>query len=129
MSYKKNLSPRQRAKLRIRKKVFGTPDRPRLVVFRSSRNIYAQLIDDINRRTLVAVSSLNGEVKKQLADLKDSKKPASSKFIQSLAVGKLVAQKAKDSNITKVVFDRRGYLYHGRVKAVADAAREAGLQF
>jgi large subunit ribosomal protein L18 len=129
MSYKKNLSPRERAKFRIRKKVFGTPDRPRLVVFRSLKNIYAQLIDDINHRTLVAVSSLDEELNKQLSDSKDVKKPASPKLMQSLAVGKLVAQKAKDGNITKVVFDRRGYLYHGRVKAVADAAREAGLKF
>jgi large subunit ribosomal protein L18 len=107
---------RKRRHFRVRKKVSGTAERPRLVVFRSDKHIYAQLVDDDAGRTLATVSSLKvgGEGKK-------SEKAA--------AVGKQVAVVAKDKGITRVVFDRGGYKYHGRVKAVADGAREGGLEF
>lgn len=94
--------------------------RPRLSVFRSAKNIYAQIIDDAQGVTLVAASSLEGEKK---AKAKGSDKDAAAR------VGKLVAERAKEKGVTDVVFDRGGYLYHGRVKALADAAREAGLNF
>jgi large subunit ribosomal protein L18 len=103
--------------LRIRSKLHGTPERPRLSVFRSNTNIYAQIIDDVNGVTLVSASSLK-DVKKGAGNVEGAK-----------AVGKLIAERAKDKKITSVVFDRSGYLYHGRVKALADAAREAGLEF
>ena len=105
---------RDRRHRRVRAKVAGTPERPRLVVFRSLKHIYAQIVDDQAQRTLLTVTdqSLSG-----------------TKTEKSVAVGKLVAEKAKASGITKVVFDRGGYQYHGRVKAVADGAREAGLEF
>jgi large subunit ribosomal protein L18 len=106
---------RHRRHLRVRKKVTGTPERPRLVVFRSLKHITAQLVDDVSRRTLMTVSS---------TDLETGKKTE-----KSLEVGKRVAAKAKDAGISKVVFDRAGYKFHGRVKAVADGAREGGLEF
>ena len=106
---------RARRHLRVRKKVAGTETRPRLVVFRSLKHIYAQIVDDTVGRTLMTVSDLSiGEGKK---------------MERSVAVGKSIAAKAKDAGITQVVFDRAGYKYHGRVKAVADAAREGGLEF
>jgi large subunit ribosomal protein L18 len=101
--------------LRVRKKVAGTADRPRLVVFRSDKHIYAQLVDDDAGRTIATVSSL------KVGSGKKSEKAAE--------VGKQVAVIAKDKGITRVVFDRGGYKYHGRVKAVADGAREGGLEF
>ncbi|MEP6495468.1 MAG: 50S ribosomal protein L18 [bacterium] len=106
---------RFRRHLRVRKKVSGTAERPRLVVFRSLKHITAQIVDDAAGRTLMTVSS---------GAIASGKKTA-----KSLEVGKLIAAKAKDAGITKVVFDRAGYQYHGRVKAVADGAREAGLEF
>ena len=106
---------RHRRHLRVRKKVAGTPERPRLVIFRSLKHITAQLVDDVSRRTLATVSS---------TDLETGKKTQ-----KSLEVGKRIAARAKDAGITKVVFDRAGYKYHGRVKAVADGAREGGLEF
>ena len=106
---------RTRRHLRVRKSVSGTPERPRLVVFRSDKHIYAQLVDDQAGRTLATVSSL------KVADGKKSEK--------ALEVGKQIAAIAKDKGITKVVFDRAGYQYHGRVKAVADGARDGGLEF
>ena len=106
---------RSRRHLRVRKKVSGTPERPRLVIFRSLKHITAQLVDDVSRRTLATVSS---------TDLETGKKTQ-----KSLEVGKRIAARAKDAGITKVVFDRAGYKYHGRVKAVADGAREGGLEF
>ena len=106
---------RYRRHLRVRKKVAGTPERPRLVIFRSLKHITAQIVDDVAGRTLMTVSS---------TDLTDGKKTA-----KSLEVGKRIAARAKDAGITKVVFDRAGYKYHGRVKAVADGAREGGLEF
>ncbi len=110
---------RQRIKRRIRKKVFGTPERPRMTVFRSNKHIYVQIIDDTRGHTLVAASSLE-------KDLRSEKLPMTE---MAKKVGALVAQRALEKGITKVVFDRNGYKYHGRIKALADAAREQGLNF
>jgi large subunit ribosomal protein L18 len=107
--------------LRIRKHISGTADRPRLCVFRSSRHIYAQIIDDEAGRTLVSASTLDKELRDRIEGLKKTE--------QAAEVGKLLAQRAVEKGITKVVFDRGGYKYHGRVQALADAAREAGLEF
>ena len=112
---------RFRRKLRIRKKIRGTAERPRLSVFRSNRHIFAQLIDDEKGVTLVATSSFSKELK--------GKKVEGGKKGMAHEVGALIAQKAKAKGIEQVVFDRSGYLYHGRVKALADAAREEGLVF
>ena len=101
--------------------LFGTSDRPRLSVFRSDKHIYAQVIDDLAGRTLVAASSLQVEVK---GDMKTGGNLAAAKV-----VGKAIAEKAKAAGVTKVAFDRGGRRYHGRVKALADAARQAGLKF
>ncbi len=110
---------RQKRHLRIRQNVVGTSDIPRLNVFRSNTNIYAQIIDDSKGVTLVSASS--GE--------KDLKLKSGSNIEAAKAVGKLVAERAKEKKIKAIVFDRGGYLYHGRVKALAEAAREAGLKF
>ncbi|MFN8471994.1 MAG: 50S ribosomal protein L18 [Anaerolineae bacterium] len=112
---------RDRRHERVRKRVSGTSARPRLSVYRSLAHIYAQVIDDSEGRTLVSASTLDASLKAQLAEM--------TKTQEAQAVGRLVAQRALDAGITQVVFDRGGYVYHGRVKAVADAAREAGLQF
>ena len=112
---------RKRRKKRFQKKIRGTPERPRLCVFRSNKHIYAQIVDDQETRTLAAVSTLS----KELASLAD--KRATKEGAQK--VGELIAKKAQERNIQKVVFDRNGFLYHGRIQAVADAAREAGLEF
>jgi large subunit ribosomal protein L18 len=106
---------------RIRNKVNGSPERPRLAVFRSNHHIYAQVIDDLGQHTLAAASTLEPELKTALS--------SGSTCEASAAVGKLVAQRSLAKGIEQVVFDRGGSLYHGRVKALADAAREAGLQF
>jgi large subunit ribosomal protein L18 len=106
---------RYRRHLRVRKKVSGTAERPRLVVFRSLKHIYAQLVDDVQNRTIVTVS--------------DAKVTEGTKTAKSAEVGRQLAERAKEAGITKVVFDRAGYQYHGRVKAVADGAREGGLEF
>ena len=106
---------RYRRHLRVRKKVAGTAERPRLVIFRSLKHITAQIVDDVAGRTLMTVSS---------TDLTSGKKTE-----KSAEVGKRIAARAKDAGITRVVFDRAGYKYHGRVKAVADGAREGGLEF
>jgi large subunit ribosomal protein L18 len=116
----KNANRLQRHK-RVRKKVAGTVARPRLCVFRSSKNIYAQIIDDANRVTLVSASSLDKDVKESVSYT--GNKDAAKK------VGETVAKKAVEQGITEVVFDRGGYLYHGRVKELAEGAREAGLKF
>lgn len=116
----KNVNRLQRHK-RVRKKISGTTQRPRLCIFRSANNIYAQIIDDTERVTLVAASSLDAEVKGAVSHT--GNKEAAKK------VGELVAKKAVEKGITEVVFDRGGYLYHGRVKELADGAREAGLKF
>jgi large subunit ribosomal protein L18 len=112
---------RVRRQQRVRKRITGTAERPRLAIFRSSKHIYAQVIDDVAGRTLAAASSLEEGVKSQQAY-------GGNKAAAAL-VGKSVAEKAKGAGIDKVCFDRRSYKYHGRVQALADAAREAGLQF
>ena len=104
---------------RVRKNVVGTPSVPRLNVYRSNANIFAQIIDDENARTLVSASSIDKELKLENG----------SKVEAAIQVGVLLAKRAKEAKITKVVFDRGGYLYHGRVKALAEAARENGLEF
>lgn len=116
----KNLTRLKRHK-RVRNKVAGTPVRPRLNVYRSLNNIYAQIIDDVAGNTIVAASSLDKEIKDQV-------KTTGNKEAAQL-VGKLVAQKALEKGITTVTFDRGGYIYHGRVKALAESARENGLNF
>jgi large subunit ribosomal protein L18 len=108
---------RQRRHKRVRKQAFGTAERPRLVVFRSNRGIGAQLIDDTAGRTLAAASSLDLEAGK------------GTKSEQAAEVGKLLAEKAKTADVKTAVFDRGGYLYHGRVKALAEAARDGGIEF
>ncbi len=115
------LAARQKRRQRIRRKISGSEARPRLSVFRSSRHIYAQIIDDGQGRTLAAASTLSGELKDKLAGLKKSE--------AAREVGKLLAARAKEKGIQRVVFDRGGFLYHGRVKAVAESCREAGLEF
>jgi large subunit ribosomal protein L18 len=112
---------RQRRHLRVRKRVNGTPSRPRLNVFRSLSEIYAQVIDDEAGRTLVSASSIDIEIRKKMA--------GKTKTEQSEIVGQTIAQRAKSAGIKQVVFDRSGYRYIGRVKALADGAREGGLQF
>ncbi len=115
---------RERIRLRQRKRIVGTAERPRLAVFRSVAHIYAQAIDDREGRTLLAASSTEPEVKKAFAD-----KAGGGNLAGAEALGQLVAERLKARGITQVVFDRGGNLYHGRVKAVADAARKAGLKF
>ena len=112
---------RLKRQIRVRRTVKGVPDRPRLSVFRSAKHIYAQIIEDTTGRTLVAISTVNKDV---AAGCEYTGNVDSAK-----AVGTAIAKKALENNITKVVFDRNGFLYHGRVKALADAAREAGLDF
>jgi large subunit ribosomal protein L18 len=116
-----SLSARHRRHLRVRRKVHGTAERPRLAVFRSNRHIYAQIIDDRAHRTLLAASTLSPEIK----DFRDK----GGNKAAAEAVGALLAQKALTANITTVVFDRGGYIYHGRVRNLADAARSGGLKF
>jgi len=113
---------REKKKSAIRPHVLGTAERPRLAVFRSLNHIYAQLVDDSHGKTLTTVSSLQKDVKSELAAAKGKKEKAKR-------VGLALASKAKTLNIKKVVFDRSGYLYHGRIKALADGAREGGLEF
>ncbi len=112
---------RKKRHLRVRKKISGTPARPRLSVFRSSKHIYAQLIDDISGRTLASASTVDKELAGQLKN--------GGNVEAARKVGELIAKRAKEKGIEAVVFDRGGYLYHGRIKALADAAREGGLQF
>ena len=118
MSIIKRKSIRQRIHKRIRRKVSGTTERPRLAIHYSNQHIYAQAIDDTVGRTLVAASTLDKSMEKASSNVESAQK-----------VGKLIAERAKGSNISNVVFDRGGHLYHGKVKALADAAREGGLQF
>ncbi|WP_019535606.1 50S ribosomal protein L18 [Paenibacillus ginsengihumi] len=112
---------RLRRHLRVRKKITGTTERPRLNIFRSSKHMYAQLIDDVKGVTIASASTVDKELRGQVSN--GGNVEAAGK------VGALIAERAKKAGITKVVFDRGGYLYHGRVKALADAAREAGLEF
>lgn len=111
-----------RRRMRVKKKLFGTPERPRLCVYRSLRQIYAQLVDDQGGRTLTGVSSLTAEIRSQI-------KPEDSKSSVSKRVGLRLAQKAKEKGINRVVFDRNRFPYHGRIKALAQGAREGGLGF
>ncbi len=111
---------RRRVHDRIRKKVFGTAERPRLNVYRSLNNIYVQVIDDLKGETIVAASTAVG---------KKGERVTGGNVAAAKSVGKKIAELAKNKGISKVVFDRGGYIYHGRIKALADAAREAGLQF
>ena len=106
---------------RIRMRLSGTPERPRLNVFRSEQHIYAQVVDDVAQRTLVSASTVEPAVREAV--------PHGNTVAAAQEIGKLVAQRAKEIGVTRVVFDRGGYLYHGRVQALADAAREAGLEF
>ena len=114
----KKILRRNKIRSRIRKTVNGTAECPRLSVFRSNKAIYAQIIDDLKGHTIVAASSMESGVDKK-----------ANKVDQAIAGGKLVAEKASAAGVSAVVFDRGGYLYHGRVKALADGAREAGLKF
>jgi large subunit ribosomal protein L18 len=115
---------RQKVHTRIRKKLAGTEKRPRLNVYRSENHNYAQVIDDAQGKTLVSATSVE-----KGKGIKGDKRPTGGNVSSAKEVGKLIAERAKQKGINKVVFDRGGYLYHGRVKALADAAREAGLEF
>ncbi len=118
---KQHLVARKRRHRRVRKHVFGTAERPRLNVFRSLRHIYAQIVDDERGHTLVAASTLDPGLQDRLVDL--------DKAAQAKVVGKALAERAQAKGIRQVVFDRAGYKYHGRVKALADGSREGGLEF
>jgi large subunit ribosomal protein L18 len=119
---KRENNPRLRSKTRIRQKISGSTEVPRLTVYRSLNQMYAQIIDDSTGNTLAAASSLS-------KDILDELKNSNGKISKSKLVGSLIAKKAKEKNITKVVFDRNGYRYHGRVQAIAEGAREGGLKF
>ena len=121
MAYSSSSDSRERRKKRIRKKVFGSTERPRLTIFRTAGHIYAQIVDDVSGTTLAAASTLSPELK--------AHEGHKGNIEAAKAVGRLVAEKAKAASIERVVFDRNGFLYHGRVQALADAAREAGLDF
>src|SRR5919106_6396534 len=127
MAFKKKSKVREGLRLRrharVRRRVLGSPERPRLVVHRSLKNIQGQIADDLSGKVLLGVSTLSPDLK----DLRNSDK--GSKKALSKAAGKLLAERAKAAGITKVVFDRGGYLYHGRVAAFAEGAREVGLEF
>lgn len=114
-----NTEQRRKRHMRVRRRVSGTPERPRLCVYRSLKNIYVQIIDDAGARTLLSAGTSSPELKGSKVKKTDAAR----------AVGKLIAEKAKAAGITMVCFDRAGYKFHGRVKALAEAAREAGLKF
>jgi large subunit ribosomal protein L18 len=116
-----NLPGRETRKARVRKKIMGSKKRPRLNVYRSNKHIYAQLVEDMDGGTIVSVSTLSKEFRQDVSKMK--------KVDAAKKVGELIGKFAKEKNIEKVVFDRSGYLYHGRVKALAEGAREAGLKF
>ena len=116
---------RRKVHTRIRKKIVGTSERPRLSVYRSVSHVYAQVIDDTKGATLVSA----GTVEKGKGAAQDENRPTGGNVASAKEIGKLIAERAKEKGIKKVVFDRGGYLYHGRIKALADAAREAGLEF
>jgi large subunit ribosomal protein L18 len=118
---KNKSNSRLRAKIKIRKKLSGNPEKPRLTVYRSLNNIYVQIIDDSTGNTLTAASTLSKE-------LQDEVKNTKGKIGKGKAVGKLIAKKALEKKISSVVFDRNGYRYHGRVQAIAEGAREGGLK-
>ena len=112
---------RRRIHTRLRRTIIGSADRPRLCVFRSARHIQAQVVDDQNGKTLAAASSLDGEVKKTIK--------GGGNIAAAKVVGKAIAERARAAGVSQVVFDRGGYQYHGRIQALAEAAREAGLKF
>jgi large subunit ribosomal protein L18 len=124
MKIKTKSDRRQRIQLRQRKRIAGTQGRPRLNVFRSVQHIYAQVIDDMTGQTLASASSMDGDLKGVLA-----KGVKGGNLKGAEAIGTAIAERSKAKGITKVVFDRGGFLYHGRIRAVADAARKAGLEF
>jgi large subunit ribosomal protein L18 len=124
MKIKTKEDRRERIKYRIRKRVRGTEARPRLTVFRSVVHMYVQVVDDMSGRTIAAASTLDPKVKSALDTAERGGNIAGAK-----AIGRVIAERLKAKGVTRVVFDRNGFLYHGRVKAVADAAREAGLEF
>jgi large subunit ribosomal protein L18 len=124
MKIKTTKDRRERIRLRQRKRVTGTAERPRLAVYRSASHIYAQVIDDLSGRTLASASSTEPSVKGSAA-----KGARGGNKMGAQAIGKLIAERLLEKGIKQVVFDRGGFLYHGRVRAVAEAAREAGLQF
>lgn len=117
----KTKSARKRRHYRMRRNLNGTAEQPRLNVFRSVQHIYAQVIDDVSGRTLVSASTVDRKLASKIADM--------SKQEQAKLVGETIAERAKAAGVTKVVFDRGGFLYHGRIKALADGAREGGLEF
>lgn len=121
MAKKSRNEARLRRHFRVRKKIFGTPERPRLNVFRSSKEIYVQLIDDYRGNTLASASSIDQELRPNMDGL--------SNIEQAQKVGQAIAERAKEIGINQVVFDRGGYKYSGRIKAMAEAAREGGLEF
>jgi large subunit ribosomal protein L18 len=124
MKIKTKSDRRERIRLRLRKRVHGTAERPRLAVFRSVTHIYAQVIDDLASQTIAAASSTEAALKATFTgDIRGGNKAGAE------ALGKVIAERLKEKGITRVVFDRGGYLYHGRVRAVAEAARAAGLEF
>lgn len=122
ISSKDNRAARLKRKKRVRRKIRGTPERPRLTVFKTARHLYAQIIDDTGGKTLVAASTTS-------KDLEPKVKGISGNIKGAVLVGESIARKGTEVGIKKVVFDRNGFLYHGRVKALADAARENGLEF
>jgi large subunit ribosomal protein L18 len=124
MRIKTKKDRRHRISLRLRKRIAGTPERPRLSVFRSVSHIYAQVIDDMSGQTLVSASSTEPSLKTTFA-----KDVRGGNLKGATALGKTIAERLQEKGIKRVVFDRGGFLYHGRIKAVADAAREAGLEF
>lgn len=121
MAKKSRNEPRLHRHFRVRKKIFGTPDRPRMNVFRSSTEIYVQVIDDFQGNTLASASSIDAELSPEMEGLSNTE--------QAQKVGQAIAERAKKVGINRVVFDRGGYKYIGRVKAMAEAAREGGLEF
>lgn len=121
--FKRSLSPRKRRHLRVRARLSGTAERPRLNVFRSNQHTYAQVIDDTVGHTIAAASTLEPSIRQESSPSENGYR----RVEEASVVGRLVAERAKEKGVTNVVFDRGGYKFHGRVKAVADAAREAGL--
>ncbi len=122
VKYRKALTTRERRHRRVRAKIRGTPQRPRLNVFRSSAHMYAQVIDDTKGHTIVAACDLDEAVRERAGE-------GATKTARAKAVGEVVAERAREAGVEAVLFDRGGFLYHGRVKAVADGAREGGLKF
>jgi large subunit ribosomal protein L18 len=121
---------RIRTKLRIRRKLAGTDERPRVSIFKSSKYTYAQIISDTAQRTLVSASTLQDDVQKAISEMaKDAKTKSPKSVIAARALGKVLAERAKAKNIKSVLFDRNGFTYTGRVRAIAEGAREAGLEF